>query len=135
MMAQNTVTGKVSDAAGDQLIGVNVLEKGSSNGTVTDVNGKFTLNVPQGATLVFSYIGYKTQELVVSGNNLDVVLYEDTELLDEVVVVGYGTQSKRNISGAISSVKAEDIVRSNSTTLSGALAGKVQGITTRAVDA
>ena len=104
MMAQNTVTGKVSDAAGDPLIGVNVLEKGSSNGTVTDVNGKFTLNVPQGATLVFSYIGYKTQELVVNGNNLDVVLYEDTELLDEVVVVGYGTQSKRNISGAISSV-------------------------------
>jgi hypothetical protein len=60
------------------------------------------LNVAQGATLVFSYIGYKTQELVVSGNTLDVVLYEDAELLDEVVVVGYGTQSKRNISGAIS---------------------------------
>jgi TonB-linked SusC/RagA family outer membrane protein len=135
MMAQNTVTGKVSDAAGDPLIGVNVVEKGSSNGTVTDVNGKFTLNVAQGATLVFSYIGYKTQELVVSGNTLDVVLYEDAELLDEVVVVGYGTQSKRNISGAISNVKAEDIIRSNSTTLSGALAGKVQGITTRAVDA
>lgn len=135
MMAQNAVVGNVVDGNNTPLIGVNVIEKGTTNGTVTDVDGNFTLNVDNGATLVFSYIGYITQEVVVSGRKLNVVLLEDTEMLEEVVVVGYGTQSKRNISGSISSIKSEDIIRSTSTTLSGALAGKVQGITTRAADA
>lgn len=135
IMAQNAVVGNVVDGNNTPLIGVNVIEKGTTNGTVTDVDGNFTLNVDNGATLVFSYIGYITQEVVVSGRKLDVVLLEDTEMLEEVVVVGYGTQSKRNISGSISSIKSEDIIRSTSTTLSGALAGKVQGITTRAADA
>lgn len=135
VMAQNTVNGKVVDVAGEPLIGVNVIEKGTTNGTVTNVDGEFTINANRGATLVFSYIGFTTSEIVVTGNVLNVQLTEDAELLEEVIVVGYGTQSKRNVSGAISSVRSDDIVRSTSTTLSGALAGKVQGITTRATDA
>ena len=135
VMAQNTVNGKVVDVAGEPLIGVNVIEKGTTNGTVTNVDGEFTINADRGSTLVFSYIGFTTSEVVVTGNVLNVQLTEDAELLEEVIVVGYGTQSKRNVSGAISSVRSDDIVRSTSTTLSGALAGKVQGITTRATDA
>lgn len=135
LKAQVSVTGNVVDINDAPLIGVNVVEKGTSNGTITDAEGRFSINVSSDAVLSFSYIGFITQEIAITTTTLRVILYEDTELLEEVVVVGYGTQSKRNVSGAISSVRSEDIIRSTSTSLSGALAGKVQGITTRASDA
>lgn len=135
LKAQVSVTGNVVDINDAPLIGVNVVEKGTSNGTITDAEGRFSINVSSDAVLSFSYIGFITQEIAITTTTLRVILYEDTELLEEVVVVGYGTQSKRNVSGSISSVRSEDIIRSTSTSLSGALAGKVQGITTRASDA
>ena len=85
--AQNRVTGVVTDKTGEPLIGVNVLEKGTTNGTVTDIDGKFTVNMPQGKTLVFSFIGFVTQEIKVTSNVVNVALNEDTKTLDEVVVI------------------------------------------------
>ena len=105
VMAQNVVTGKVIDAQSTSLIGVNVIEKGTSNGTVTDVNGNFTIDVNSNATLIFSYIGYVSQEVQVTGGTMNIELTEDLAILEEVVVVGYGTQSKRNISGSVSDIK------------------------------
>lgn len=135
IMAQELVTGTVTDENGEPLIGVNIVEKGTTNGTITDVNGNYRISVEKGSTLVFSYVGYVTQEVVVESNRLNVTMKEDTGMLDEVVVVGYGTQSKRNISGSVSNVKSDDLIRSASVTVSSALAGKTQGITTRATDA
>ena len=91
-----TVSGVVKDAAGEPLIGVNVLAKGTNTGIATDVDGKYSLNVPEGATtLVFSYTGYKTVEEVINGRTtIDVVMVEDAELVDEVVVIGYGNSSR-----------------------------------------
>lgn len=134
VMAQNAVTGNVVDTDQVPLIGVNVVEKGTTNGTITDIDGNFTINVDEGAVLVFSYIGYTQEEVVVSGRTLKVVMREDTELLDEVIVVGYGSQSKRRVTTAVSSVDSEDILRSSSTTTAGALSGKMAGISTRAMD-
>ena len=95
-MQAATVKGLVVDANGEPIIGASVLLKGTTNGTITDIDGNFTLQGVKAGTLVISYIGYKTQEVVVSGNaSLKVVLTEDSEVLDEVVVVGYGTQKRR----------------------------------------
>lgn len=98
-----TVTGVVLDATGDPVIGASVVEKGTTNGGITDVNGKFTLNVKAGATLKISFVGYQTQEVKAS-RTMKIVLREDTELLSEVVVVGYGSQKRENLTGAVSSV-------------------------------
>jgi hypothetical protein len=92
--AQNRVTGNVSDVNGESIIGASILEKGTTNGTVTDIDGNFTLNVSEGATLQISYIGYTTQEVVVTARPLTIILEEDTQTLDEVVVVAYGAQKK-----------------------------------------
>lgn len=90
---QLTITGKVTDNKKEPLIGVSISEKGTTNGTITSLDGSFSLNVGTGSTLVFSYIGYKTQEIVPGGRTfIDVVLQEDAEQLEEVVVVGYGVQ-------------------------------------------
>lgn len=99
-----TVNGLVVDSNGEPIIGANVLEKGTTNGSLTDVDGKFTLNVRQGAVLQISFIGYKTQEVKATSNMMRVVLAEDNEMLDEVVVVGYGSQKKVNVTGAVSTV-------------------------------
>ena len=125
-LAQNQVkvTGKVIDNLGESMIGVSILEKGTTNGVVTDIDGNYTLTVNQGATLVFSYVGYVTQELVANGGTLNVTLQEDTETLDEVVVVGYGVQKKSSVTGAISSVKTEDIENRSITRVEEALQGK-----------
>lgn len=98
-----TVNGLVVDATGEPIIGASVVEKGTSNGIVTDLDGKFTLNVKPGATLKISFIGYQPQE-VKAASTMKIVLKEDTKLLDEVVVVGYGAQKKENLTGAVSSV-------------------------------
>lgn len=120
--------GIVQDHTGMPLVGVNVIVKGTTNGTVTDLNGNFELqNVPREASLIFSYIGYKSQELKTQ-ERLVVVLSEDSELLDEVVVVGYGTQKKVNMTGAVSSVKAEALSDRPVTNATNALAGLAAGL-------
>ncbi|AVM53383.1 TonB-linked SusC/RagA family outer membrane protein [Bacteroides zoogleoformans] len=125
-----TVTGIVKDKNGDPVIGANVLEKGTINGVITDIDGRYTLKV-QGANSVlsFSYIGYKTQEITVGNNRqLDITLQDDTELLDEVVVIGYGTQKKGDVTSAISSVKAENFVKGAVADAGQLIQGKVAGL-------
>ena len=127
----SNVTGVVVDASGVPLIGVNVLEKGTTNGTITDFDGKFTLNVSSpNAKLVISYIGYVSQEVSVPKNGeLKVVLKEDTETLEEVVVVGYGTQKKANLSGSVSSVDSEQLQNRPIQNVSSGLQGLMPGVT------
>ena len=111
---QNTrqITGTVIDATGMPIIGANVMVKGTTNGTITDIDGKFTLEVAKDAILQVSYIGYMNQEIPVGNKSvLSISLQEDTQKLDEVVVIGYGTMKKSDITGAISSVSEEKIAR------------------------
>lgn len=125
---KKTVTGKVTDAMGP-VIGANVLVKGTSNGVITDIDGNFSLEVEPGATLVFSYIGYTAKEVVVGNQSvINVQLSEDTELLDEVVVVGYGVQKKKLVTGATVQVKGDDIARLNTTSALGALQSQTPGV-------
>jgi iron complex outermembrane receptor protein len=127
--AQAQVRGLVTDKTGEPLIGVNVLEKGTTNGVITDYNGQFSLNVAQGKTLVFSYVGYISEEVVVKGSQLKVVLAEDSKTLDEVVVVGYGSMSRKDVTSSITTVKADKLnvgVYSDPAQL---LQGKVPGLT------
>lgn len=135
--AQNQVTGHVADATGEPIIGANVTVKGTTVGTITDIDGNFTLEVGStDGTLVVSFIGYKSAEAAIKGKSpINVILQEDTETLDEVVFVCYGTQNRKSLTGAISDVKSESLTRSVSTTTAGALSGKIAGISTRAKDA
>ncbi len=128
-----TVTGTVSDAGGP-VIGATIMEKGTSNGTVTDLDGNFSLNVQPGATIVISYIGYKTQEIVVGNqSNFTIDLTEDADVLEEVVVVGYGVQKKKLVTGATVEVKGDDITKLNTTQVLGALQSQSPGVTIQAV--
>lgn len=130
-MAQTkTVTGTVVDEDGLEIIGANVVVKGTKIGTVTDLNGAFTLNnVPDNGTLTISYIGYVTAEVPVAGKSVvNVTLKEDTKALDEVVVVGFGVQKKRDLTGAISSVKSDVITLTPSSNPMAALQGRVSGL-------
>ena len=103
-----TVTGTIVDEAGEPIIGANVLVEGTTNGTITDIDGKFTLNVPENATLDVSYIGFLTQKINVKGqSDLKITLREDTQKLDEVVVVGYGTRLRKSLTGAVDQVNDE----------------------------
>ncbi len=105
------ITGIVRDATGEPVIGANVVEKGTTNGTITDIDGKYSLEINPNAVLIVSYIGYVRQELPVGKQeSLDIVLKEDAETLDEVVVVGYGAQKKVDLTGAVSSVKMDDVL-------------------------
>ena len=123
-----TATGIVKDKSGEPMIGVNVLVKGTTNGTITDFDGKFMINdVPSGATIVASYIGYLTKE-VKAGQNLIIILEEDTKTLDEVVVVGYGVVKKSDLTGSVGSVKSETIAAKGSTSLMESLQGQVAGV-------
>lgn len=127
------ITGTILDQAGIPVIGANVLEKGTSNGTITNLDGKFTLNVKPGATLHISYIGYKVEEIIVgSAQNYQITLKEDTERLDEVVVVGYGIQKKKLVTGATVEVKGEDIAKLNTTQALGALQSQTPGVNIQA---
>lgn len=115
------------------VIGANVLEKGTTNGVITDIDGNFTLNVQPGATIVVSFIGYQPQEIVVGNQtSFKIQLKEDTELLDEVVVVGYGVQKKKLVTGATVEVKGEDIAKLNTTQALGALQSQSPGVNIRA---
>jgi TonB-linked SusC/RagA family outer membrane protein len=130
--AAKTITGTVVDAQGP-VIGASVMEKGTTNGVVTDFDGNFTLSVKPGATIVISYIGYETQEVRVGGqNNYSITLREDNALLDEVVVVGYGVQKKKLVTGATVEVKGEDIAKLNTTQVLGALQSQSPGVSIQA---
>lgn len=124
-----TVKGTVNDTMGP-VIGASVMEKGNAtNGTITDMDGNFSLSVKPGATLVISYIGYKTSEVqVVSGKPLQIMLKEDSELLDEVVVVGYGTMKKSDLTGAVVSANIKDFEKSPNTNIVQSLQGTVPGL-------
>ena len=124
------ISGTVRDSHGEPVAGASVAVKGVSVGTVTDIDGNFSLDVPQNATLQVSFIGYLTKEIAVGNRpTIDVILTEDTKLLDEVVVIGYGTQKKINLTGAITSVKAEALNNMPVANLSNALAGRAPGVT------
>ena len=123
------VTGRVLDAKGEPIIGATIMEKGTSNGTITDFDGNFMLEVPAGASIEISYIGYQTQLLSADINKLmSVTLKEDTEILEEVVVVGYGTQKKVNLTGAVTAVSGKDMVKRPVTNTSTMLQGQVPGL-------
>lgn len=122
------ITGRVKDALGEPIIGANVVVKGTTNGTITDIDGNFSLEIPTNAILVVSYIGYTDRTVPVgSASDLMVSLSEDTQKLDEVVVVGYGTQKKVNLTGAITSVNAETLENRPITNSTQALQG-AQGV-------
>ena len=128
LFAQNKVKGTVSDDLGP-AIGVSVVEKGTSNGVITDLDGNYEITVKPGATLVFSSIGYATQEIAVGSQSvINVLLKEDTEFLDEVVVVGYGVMKRSDLSGASVSMKEEDLKGSIITNLDQSLQGRAAGV-------
>ena len=128
MMAQNKVSGTVLDATGEPLIGVSVLEAGTNNGVVTNFDGNFTLTVKQGAKLTFSYVGYLTQT-VAAANGMKVTLEEDNKVLNEVVVVGYGTMRRKDVTSSITTVKSEDLNKGVFSDPASMLQGKVAGLT------
>ena len=125
-----TVTGKIIDDTGEPLIGVSVLVKGTTVGTITDFDGNYSLEVPSGKNiLVISYIGYKTQDITVGkSNQLNIKMEADTQALDEVVVVGYGVMKKRDVTGAVSSMKNKDVVIAPTNNVMEALSGKIAGM-------
>lgn len=127
---KQSVSGTIKDQSGEPVIGASILEKGTTNGTITDFDGNFTLNVAPGATLVISYIGYKNQEVkVVPGKLLNILLEEDTETLDEVVVVGYGVQKKSDVTGSVTSVPKERLDKLPVTNVLQAVQGATAGVT------
>ena len=128
MVAQNKVSGIVQDATGEPLIGVSILEVGTNNGTVTDIDGKFSLTVNRGAKISFSYVGYTPQTLAAT-NSMTVVMQEDSKLLNEVVVVGYGTMRRKDVTSSITTVKSEDLNKGVFTDPASMLQGKVAGLT------
>lgn len=124
-----TVSGKIVDQNGEPIIGANVVEKGTTNGTVTDMEGKFSIDIASGSTLMISYIGYVEQIIPVTGKErLDIVLKEDSQSLDEVVVVGYGVQKKKLVTGATVQVKGDDLQKLNTVNPLGALQSQAPGV-------
>lgn len=129
--AQNiAIQGTVIDVSGEPLIGVNVSIKGTTIGSITDLDGKYTLNAPDNnSVVVFSFIGYKREEVVVgSKTTIDMTLHDDTQLIDEVVVVGYGVQKKVTVTGSVASVAGDELKASPTTNLSNAMVGRMPGV-------
>ena len=122
-----TASGNVVDATGEPLIGCTVQQKGGQTGTVADLDGNFKLQVPKNATLVFSFIGYKTQELKAA-TGMKVVMKDDSQLMKDVVVVGYGTMKRSDITGSVVSVKAEDMQQTSASTMDQMLQGRAAGM-------
>lgn len=129
-LAQQKVTGKVKDSSGEPVIGASVVVKGNNTmGTITDFDGNFMLDVPAKSVLVISYIGYVTQEVPTAGkNSLEIVLKEDTKTLDEVVVIGYGTQRRGDVTSSVASVKADNFVKGAVKDVGQLIQGKVAGL-------
>ena len=128
--APGAIKGKVTGTDGYGIAGVNVIEKGTTNGVITDVEGNWTLNLTtENPILSFSFIGYKSQETPVGNKTvLNIILIEDVEVLDEVVVVGYGTQKKKDLTGAIASVSSEDLGKTPTSSFDQSLQGKIPGV-------
>ena len=125
-----SVSGVVTDASdGSPLVGVTVIAKGATNGTVTDINGKYTLKAVQGSTIVFTYIGMEKQQVIAKGSVVNVALQADSHVLNEVVAVGYGTMKKSDLSGASVTVGEEKLKGSIITNMDQALQGRVTGVT------
>lgn len=129
-LAQQKITGKVKDSSGEPVIGASVVVKDNKTmGTITDFDGNFSLDVPSGSVLVISYIGYVTQKVPVTGKkSLDIMLKEDTKTLDEVVVIGYGTQRKGDVTSSVASVKADNFVKGAVKDVGQLIQGKVAGL-------
>ena len=126
--AQRTISGIINDATGESLIGANILEKGTSNGTITDIDGSYSLTVADGATLIISYTGFTAQEIVVGNQTSINVTLEAGELLNEVVVTGYGTQREKEVTSAVERVTAEDFNKGPINDAAQLLQGKVSGL-------
>ena len=127
--AQNLqVQGKVLDELGEGLIGAGVVISGTTQGTITDIDGNYSLSVPQGATLEFSCVGYATQQIPVSGSRLDVTLLPDSRVIDESVVIAYGQQKKVTITGAVSAVGGDDLLKSPVANVANSLQGNLPGV-------
>lgn len=127
--ATRQITGTILDETGEPIIGANVVQKGTTNGTMTDLDGAFSLNVPNNATLVISFIGYNSIEVNVAGKSkITVTLKEDTQKLEEVVVVGYGTQKKVTVTGAVTAIGADEITQAPVANISNALVGRLPGV-------
>lgn len=126
----NKITGIVLDPSGEPVIGANVVVKGSTNGTITDIDGNFSIqNVPENAVLLVSYIGFNTKEVALAGKTtVSVRLQEDTQKLDEVVVVGYGTMRKKDLTGAVVNVNQENIKNMTTATIDQKLVGQIAGV-------
>ena len=129
--AQVNVRGKVVDATGETLIGVNVVLKNTRQGTVTDIDGEFNLSVPStSSTLLFSYVGFKELEVPLNGRNfVNVTMQADTELLDEVIVVGYGTQRRTSVTGAVSTLSDTELIKAPVVGVTNVLGARVAGVT------
>ena len=127
--AQNKVTGTVTDKSGEPLAGVNVLEKGTTNGCITDLDGKYSIEVKRGQTLIFTFIGFTKKEVQVNQSAINVVMEEDSQTLDEVVVVGYGSMTRKDVTSSITTVKADDLNVGVYTNPAQLLQGKVPGLT------
>ena len=127
--AQNiSVTGNVVDDLGEPIMGASVVQKGTTNGCTTDIDGNFTLNVPKGSTLTISFVGYTSQEVVVTSNKINVKLSEDSQLLNETVVIGYGTMARKDVTSSITTVKAKDLNTGVFSDAASMLQGKVAGL-------
>ena len=125
----NKVTGKVVDTNGEPIVGATIKEQGTTNGTITDMDGNFLLEVPNNAILEITYIGYRPQEIAIKGQTrVDIKLAEDTQKLDEVVVVGYGTQKKATLTGAVASLKGEELAKVSQPNMKANLIGKIPGV-------
>lgn len=129
-----TITGTITDIHGEAIIGTNIVEKGTANGTITDVNGKFSLNVENDAIIHISYIGFIEQEISVTNKStFIIILREDVKVLDEMVVVGYGTQRRGNLTGSIASVRTEKLTVAPITNVTNMLGGQLAGLKTKQV--
>ena len=123
------VTGKVTDATtGEDIIGATVKVKGTQGGTITDFEGNYKLQVKQGAQLEFTYVGYKSKTLTAQGGRLDVKLEEDINMLDQVVVVGYGVMKRSDLTGAVSSIDEKAIKQGVNTNIEQAMQGRIAGV-------
>ncbi len=132
---KKTFSGIIKNNKGEPVQGVSVVVKGTSKGVITDINGAFKIEAEENSVLVLTSVGYEPQEIKVSGDQLiSVQLIESAAKLNEIIVVGYSTQKKASVTGAISSITSEDLVKTPATTISAALVGKVQGITSRSPD-
>ena len=128
--AQNaTINGLVTDEKGETIIGASVIVKGTTEGTITDMNGKFSIKTTANSVLIISYVGYTTQEVAVNGRSaITVKLADDTKNLDEVIVIGYGTVKKRDLTGSVASVSGEKLAANPVSNVVQAMQGKLSGV-------